>query len=57
MYRSDLTFFFKEYRFLKKYWDFWVYTAKLKNAIESVRERTVLTFDGAEFIRLLREGQ
>ena len=57
MYRSDLTFFYKEYRFLKKYWDFWVYVAKLKNIIENVGERTVLNFDGSEFIRIIREGQ
>jgi uncharacterized protein YdcH (DUF465 family) len=57
VYRTDLTFFYKEERFLKKYLHFWSYVAKLRTVVDSIHERRVLDVDGIELIRLLREGQ
>ena len=37
--------------------NFWGYVAKLKNIIDNVGQRAVMTFDGADFVRFLREGQ
>ena len=46
MYRSDLTFFFKEEKFLKKYLHFWAYVSKLKGVIDNVYNKGVLDIDG-----------
>ncbi len=57
MYRSDLTFFFKQEKFLKKYLHFWAYVSKLKGVIDNVYDKGVLDIDGIQLVRLLRQGQ